>query len=914
MKSLGLKYDSMPISVSERKSMKNKKIIGLTLLSALLISGCTNAYDGTTPIKDSTNTTIRDSTNTPVKDSTNIPIKDSTNTSTNTESVESENYQYYPLSDGTLSIAVGTNRDLQYLTIPETHHGKMVTQIADNGFANCTALKQINLPDSINVIGEKAFLGCSSLNSINISDGTSVIGNYAFEGCSSLSEVTIPTGITELGKYAFKDCTGIKNILLPSGITIINDGTFKNCSSLTIVVIPNSIVTIGESTFEGCSSLTSVVIPGSVTSIGYAAFYGCSSLTSVTIPDSVTSIGGYAFEGCSSLTIYCVAEKQPEGWNCDWNTTYLSGFDRARTEWGCEGGGTYLDLVYRIDIINGERVATIVNYIGTESKLMIPGVIEGTKVVGIGNSAFSRCKSLTSVTIPDSVTSIGEYAFYGCSSLTSVTIPDSVTSIGEYAFIRCSSLTIYCVAEAKPEGWSYSWNSSYRPVVWGCVGYGASDSFLYGISKINNDTYAVITGYRGSDTDIRIPETINGVKVAAISEYAFYRCSSLTSVVIPDSVTSIGKYAFDGWSSLTIYCVAEAKPEGWDDNWIGFYSARTEWGCEGGGTYLGLAYRIDIINGERVATIVNYIGTESKLMIPGVIEGTKVVGIGNSAFSRCKSLTSVTIPDSVTSIGGYAFDGCTSLTICCEAEKQPEGWSYYWNSSYRPVVWGCVGYGASDSFLYGISKINNDTYAVITGYRGSDTDIRIPETINGVKVAAISEYAFYRCSSLTSVVIPDSVTSIGKYAFDGWSSLTIYCVAEAKPEGWDDNWIGFYSARTEWGCEGGGTYLGLAYRIDIINGERVATIVNYIGTESKLMIPGVIEGTKVVGIGNGAFEGCSSLTSVVIPNSVTSIGDGAFRDCSSLTICCEAEKQPVGWNDDWNPSNRPVVWGYKSKP
>ena len=185
-------------------------------------------------------------------------------------------------------------------------------------------------------------------------------------------------------------------------------------------------------------------------------------------------------------------------------------------------------------------------------------------------------------------------------------------------------------------------------------------------------------------------------------------------------------------------------------------------------------------------------------------------------------------------------------------------------------------------------------------------------------------------------------------------------MAEAKPEGWDDNWNGFYSARTEWGCEGGGTYLGLAYRIDIINGERVATIVNYIGTESKLMIPGVIEGTKVVGIGygafsdcssltsvtipdgvtsigfdafekcssltsvvipgsvtsigNGAFEGCSSLTSVVIPNSVTSIGDGAFRDCSSLTIYCEAEKQPVGWNDDWNPSNRPVVWGYKSKP
>lgn len=339
----------MPIPVSERKSMKNKKIIGLTLLSALLISGCTNANDKTTPIKDSTNTTI------------------------NTESVESENYQYYPLPDGTLSIAVGNNRDLQYLTIPKAHHGKMVTQIADNGFANCTALKQINLPDSINVIGEQAFSGCSSLNSINIPDSTSVIGNYAFAKCSSL--------------------------------------------------------------------------------------------TSITIPDSVTSIGDGAFYECSwQLIIYCAAEKQPEGWNCDWNKNYSG---RVRTEWGCEGGGTYLGLVYRIDIINGERVATILRYRGTESKLTIPGVIEGMKVVGIGGGAFYGCSSLTSVVIPEGVTSIGGYAFRGCSSLASIVIPGSVTSIGWDAFEGCSSLTIYCAAEKQPEGWDDDWNPSNRPVVWG---------------------------------------------------------------------------------------------------------------------------------------------------------------------------------------------------------------------------------------------------------------------------------------------------------------------------------------------------------------------------------------------------------------------------------------------------------------
>ena len=351
----------MPISISERKSMKSKKIIGLMLLSALLISGCTNANGETT--------SIRDSTNTPIKDSTNTTIKDSTNTSTNTESVESENYQYYPLSDGTLSIAVGNNRDLQYLTIPKMHQGKMVTQIADNGFANCTALKQINLPDSINMIGEQAFLGCSSLNSIKIPDSTSVIGNYAFERCSS-------------------------------------------------------------------------------------------------------------------LTIYCVAEAKPEGWSNFWNSS-----DRP-VVWGYVGYGASDSFLYVISKINNDTYAVITGYRGADTDIRIPETINGVKVAAIGDWAFRDGTSLTSITIPDSVTSIGEYAFYGCSSLKSVVIPDSVTSIGYFAFdgcksltsivipnsvtsigygafSDCTSLTIYCVAEAKPEGWSDSWNPSDRPVVWG---------------------------------------------------------------------------------------------------------------------------------------------------------------------------------------------------------------------------------------------------------------------------------------------------------------------------------------------------------------------------------------------------------------------------------------------------------------
>ena len=201
-------------------------------------------------------------------------------------------------------------------------------------------------------------------------------------------------------------------ITFDGDVTTIGYSAFEDCSNLTSITIPNSVTTIGDSAFSGCSSLTSITIPDNVTTIEYRAFKGCSSLTSVTIPDSVTKIEGQTFMHCSSLK--------------EINSKYASEDHRCLIIDGM------LDSFAR---------AGLTEYIIPDS------------VTTIGNSTFSGCSSLRSITIPDSVTTIENLAFEDCSSLTSITIPDSVTKIGALAFDDCSSLrSVYCKAITPPLG------------------------------------------------------------------------------------------------------------------------------------------------------------------------------------------------------------------------------------------------------------------------------------------------------------------------------------------------------------------------------------------------------------------------------------------------------------------------------
>ena len=296
--------------------------------------------------------------------------------------------------------------------------------------------------------------------------------------------------VTYRGTYSSQYNEYSGNVVIPStvtsggttySVTSIGNSAFGHCSGLTSVTIPNSVTSIGDWAFSDCSGLTSITIPNSVTSIGQEAFSDCTSLTSVTIGNSVTSICDRAF------------------YNTPWYNNQPDGL-------------VYAGLV-------------AYKYKGTMPANTSITLREGTK--GIAKSAFSDCSGLVDIDIPNSVTSIGYGAFRGCSGLSSVTIPNSVTSIGWEAFYNCSGLTSVAIPNSVTSigGMAFSGTPWFNNQPDGLV-YAGLVAYKY-------------KGTMPSGTSITIREGTKG-----IAERAFQDCSRLTSVTIPNSVTSIGDYAF----------------------------------------------------------------------------------------------------------------------------------------------------------------------------------------------------------------------------------------------------------------------------------------------------------------------------------------------------------------------------------
>ena len=352
-----------------------------------------------------------------------------------------------------------------------------VTSIGDDAFYYCSGLTSVTIGNGVTSIGDKAFYNCSDLTSVTIGNSVTSIGDYAFYYCSALTSITIPDSVTSIGEDAFCGCYGLTSITIPNSVTSIGDDAFQYCSGLTSIIIPNSVTSIGERAFYGCSGLTSVTIPNSVISIGDYAFENCSGLTNITIPNSVTSIGNYAFSGCTSLKELRIEDGEAElslGYNfynysslgeglfydCPLETLHL-GRDLNYNTNSSYGYSPFYNKRTLTSVTIGNSVTSIGNY-AFQNCSDLKSVTIGNNVTSIGRYAFNGCSGLTSIEIPNGVTSIGWYAFSGCSDLKSVTIGNGVTSIGDYAFYNCENLAdVYCLAINVPTTYGGAFYESY---------------------------------------------------------------------------------------------------------------------------------------------------------------------------------------------------------------------------------------------------------------------------------------------------------------------------------------------------------------------------------------------------------------------------------------------------------------------
>ena len=516
-----------------------------------------------------------------------------------------------------------------------------ITLIGDSAFKDCSNLTSVTISDSVTAIGNYAFSGCSNLTSVTIPDSVTSIGKHAFYNCSSLTSVYI-SDLSAWCRFSFEDYSSnplyyagnlylnnelVTDLVIPSDITEIKSYAFIGCSSLTSITIPDSVTSIGGCTFYNCSSLTSITIPDGVTTIGGSTFFGCSSLTSITIPDSVTTIREWAFDGCSSLKSVYITDlsawcKIDFGNDCA-NPLYYAKNLYLNNE-------LVTDLVIPSDITDIKSYAfyncrsltslTIPDgvttigwhaFYGCTGELIVncnipsesfrysafTSVTIGDSVTTIGYCAFKDCSSLTNVTIPDSVTEIGDYAFYDCSSLTSLTIPDGVTSIGYKAFYGCTGeLIVNCnIPSASSESDGAFYGSKFTSVTIGDsvtkIGNYAFDecrsltSVTIGdsVTTIGENAFAFCSSLREFNGKYASEDgrclILNGVlyafarygiteytipdSVTTIGNYAFYYCNSLTSVIIGSGVTTIRWYAFYRCDSLTsVYCKATTPPAG----------------------------------------------------------------------------------------------------------------------------------------------------------------------------------------------------------------------------------------------------------------------------------------------------------------------------------------------------------------
>ena len=705
------------------------------------------------------------------------------------------------------------------------NNNEMFAYTVENGSITITEyrgdLNNVVVPASINGvpvmnIGKTAFQNNTDITSVAF-DGSFV--NYEqgmFEGCANLEKLTISSAYNKPLYWLFGD--DISDV--PSGFVTVEYA--ENSPSIDVTMWKQPVAkhdvqlilagdmymsSVSANLFMGCTYLTKVTVPASINHIALGAFSACARLKEITLPfvgeynGSANGFLGYIF----GATVYTD------------NALYVPVNLKTVTITGGQFSSAIINTNAFYDCSNIETILL-------------------RDVKSVMDNAFYGCTGLATIDMPN-VTTIGGRAFYGCENLQDIAFADNVT-IGENAFENCFSLTNVVIESAASIG---------KGALKGCSSLQSLTLPFIGekFSNANNVYFGYIFGADSyQENSSCVPQSLKTViinNMTRVWDYAFYGCSGIENIVIPQSATIVGSYAFYGCESLTGFELSDLTIS------IGDYAF---FGCES----LRFIKIPDI-----VSSLGEYTFAESGLINISFHEESMFSVLGTGMFNNCKALASIEIPSSVTSIGGGAFSGCTNLQSVYITDL-----AVWWNIDFTNSGTNPLGNGAD---LY----LNGDLV----------TSIAIP---NGI--TEINSYALCGCTSIESIEIPNSVMSIGQGVFQNCTnlqSITLPFVG-ASLNGSENTHFGYIFGASSYFSNN--TYVPASLKTVVItDGSSIANgAFSDCGSIVNIEIP-----SSVTSIGYYAFEGCTSLANIEIPSSVTSIGYDAFNNCTSLQSVYNAD-------------------------
>ncbi len=715
---------------------------------------------------------------------------------------QSNGYEYYVNLDtceATLTNYYGEETDVE---LPSEVEGYPVTAIGNYAFA-WSNLTSVVIPGSIKKIEYSAFCYSESLASVEIREGVEYLGEYAFDECYALTEVSFPDTLTWIGidvlfETAFmSDPANRDNGFLYVGRHLV----FADETVGGEVTVREDTLTIAGRAFYMNEDITTVTLPEGLVGIGCEAFAGCSALVEIAYPDSIRVLGA--------------------------NTILDTAYEENEDNW--EGAMLY----------NGKHL------------------VQALRLDGL-------------VCIKDGTLTIADEVFYASYGIGAMYIPTDVRYIGTY--VITDGMGLGAVAYA---GTQEQWNAidnipklSKVPVKFNCVIDGE-----YTYSVLDDQTIELLY-YNGNESEtLEIPAVFDGAPVSRIGCYAF-AYTSLTGVIIPDTVTSIGDSAF-------IECLNLTNVE---------FSASLV-------SVEAFAFAYTAVQSVILPDTVESIGENvfsSCESLKNVSLSASLKEIGDYAFEYCELLESMIVPEGVQVIGESAFAYCSSLAeITFPSTLKRIGSSVIYGTAFHEdeskmengllYIGDCLVYADGD--VSGVLTVKEGTYIVADGacyYCTELTQAILPDS-----VLYLGESAFRDCWMLEFIELPDSILSIGKYAFSNCMALENIQLP-SKLTVIEDELFKSTALKTitipadvtvikqyafAW-CD--------ALEEVVLTGESLQTIEDKAfcccWTLKGIEIP---EGVTV--IGNNAFEDCDEIQTVTLPETLESIGGFAFYSCESIT-------------------------------